>query len=257
MKQHDTTRTRSSGGAHLGHWMFGARGPLLEEEKDKAGGGQPPPPKDGEKPKDPPAAPPKDEPKTFTEDQVEEMVQQRLARDRRARGGEHKPEPPAKKSKQAESDDSTWVFDFTDAFDAAVDERGLKPTRGLKAKMRSAYQAERPDDPDAWVTSWLDDVGLKKTTTPPPPKEPKEGEQPPVPKPNGSGPGLSDKGGAGGAPVDFESKLSENPLGITDADIGKLVDKHGFEKANHMIRVAVDRKLETVKLVADPRRIRK
>jgi hypothetical protein len=240
--------------------MFGARGPLLEDEKDKAGGGQPPPPKD-EKPKDEkPKDPPKDEPKTFTEDQLEDIVQERLARDRRARGVKHQPEPPAKKSKQADNaDDSTWVFDFTDAFDAAVDERGVKPTRGLKAKMRTAYQAERPEDPDAWVSSWLDDVGLKKSSTPPSQtQQPKEGEKPPVPpKPNGSGPGVSDKGGAGGAPVDFETKLSEDPLGITDADIKKLYEKHGEEKANHLIRKAVDRKLETVKLVADPRRIRK
>lgn len=257
-----TMRTSGSGGAHLGWSMFGARGPLLAPEPEGGGGGDPKPPGQGGDPALPkPTIEPKpggEGDKLFTQADLDRHIQERIDRDRRSRGTPTPPADTKKKSSKAEnSDDSTtWVFDFTDSYDAITEERGIKPSRGLKSRMRTAFGAERPTDPDAWIAGWLDDAGLvKKSDTPNPQQQQAKGGEAIVPeKKTGDGPPNSDKGGAGGVPLDFEAKLTERPLELTKLDIQRLVVKHGEEKANVMIRDAVNAKLSNMKLKADPKR---
>ena len=262
----DTTPARSSGpgAAHVRWSMFGARGPMLEEH-DKGGGsgGQKPAGEGSEGTTDDgdDAGGDKAEAK-FTQADLDRIVNERLERDRRERGkSKAKPDSsrPESKKQKAEPESSTWVFEFTDALDAVVEETGVKPSRGLKSRMRADFQREQPDDPDAWIKSWFDDAGLKKPDTQNTQQQQQSskkdgGEGAVDQKKTGNGSTISDKGGAGGTVLDFEAKLSERPLELTKLDVERLYEKHGEEKANILIRDSVNRKLAKLKLVADPRR---
>lgn len=239
--------------------MFGARGPLLEEKDGGGSGGQPPP--KGDKPAE--VVPPEKksaEDKLFTQADLDKHITERLDRERRKWSSDRDGKPSntdTKNNSKAENPgDPSWIFDFTDTLDALCEEREIKPSRGLKAKLRTAFAAERPDNPHAWMSEWFDDVGLKKSTpNPQQPQQPENGDGK-MTKQLKTGEGLpqSDKGGAGGVVLDYEAKLAERPLELTKSDIDRIMEKHGPVKGCVMIRDAVDRKLKNIKLVADPRR---
>jgi hypothetical protein len=172
--------------------------------------------------------------RTYSVAEVENIVKERLARDRKSRRPESQDKTTDKKtSHKAESSDA-WFLDFSDAMDAISDEMDIKVPLKLKQRMRAAFRTEAPDDPHAWVKGWLEDVGLSKTdktTTPAndnalPDKKPdakaKEPGKPPV----------YDKGPASGA-RDLDSII--NPMDLTKADKDRLVAKLGEVEANKKI----------------------
>lgn len=255
-------RTSGPGGAHTCWSMFGARGPLREGEDDGGSGGGGDPPKDPPKPDDKA----KGSDKLFTQAELEQHITTRLERDRRERAKgspSGQQQPPSKSDPTNDSKaagDSKWIFEFTDTIDQLVEETGAKVTRAQKAKMRDDYERSRPQDPDAWGKSWFELFGLATTKSSPQnpnSQAPKNGGEGSVPDPkNGSGAPISDKGGASGTVLDFEAKLREKPLELTKLDLQRLVEKHGEEKVPALIREAVDRKLSSIKLVANPKRAR-
>lgn len=251
-----------SGGAHVRWLMFGARGPLLAPEPEGGAGGdggQKPP---GDKPPaDPP--PPSDDDddndddqgegaKRYSQADVDRIVAKRLARAERKRGPE--PDPKSKKDSKPVKSEALLVTEFSDAFDDICDERGVKPGRGLKTRMRNAFLVEAPSDPDGWIESWLDDAGLKQATTTDNTKQQSskkdEADKTEIKR---DGPIKSDKGGVGGVTRDADAVLLEDPGKLTKDDIARLRLKHGRDKANAMIAERGRKYLETVKLVVDRR----
>ncbi len=243
MVQRSTFQTHGPGPRRI--HILGRSFSRMEEEGDKGGGGE-------AKGTQPGTAATSTE-KTYTAAEVENIVKDRLARVK----PKATEQPEKKTSKSENSGDPTWVFDLQDAIDAQTEERGVKIPQGLKKRMRSAFAAERPDDPSAWVGTWLDDVGLVKkadtttTTTSEKPAEKKPTETTTTtqtPKP------ISDKGGAA-----VTTNLDEitNPNDLTEVDVERLYAKHGEDKANEMITKAVMKWFEDVKIVPDrgkPRR---
>jgi hypothetical protein len=209
MAQRDPFRaTRGPGSGFVS--IFGRTFVRLEEEGENGGGGG------GEGAGSGGETPPKET--LYTAAQVEEIVRRRLDR--------AKPKAPEPEKKPAKTDggDPTWVFDLQDAIDAQTEARGVKVPLGLKKRMRSAFAAERPSDPSAWVGNWLDDVGLQKTVTPDPNPKP-DGK--PDPKPPAAAP---------------TSPGAVNPLlSGEDVDVTKLTGKQLEELGPAKVRELFDK----------------
>jgi hypothetical protein len=204
----------------------------------------------------PPHTPPKAE-RTFSQAEVDRIVNDRLARDRQSRGQASGPDKTeGKKPEGGISSDPTWVFDMQDAIEAAIDEvGGAKLTPGQKRRMRADYAQTRPSDPNAWAKTWLEDLGFKKPEPNNPSQAKKDDDVKLEPKPGDATPIRSDKGPpAPGGARDPDQISLERPLEMTRSDIERLQEKHGEEKANAMIRDRVNAALRKMKLVADPRR---
>jgi hypothetical protein len=189
--------------------------------------------------------------KTYTAAEVEGIVKDRLARAK-----PKSPEPDNKTAKKADNADATWVFDLQDAIDAQTEERAVKVPQGLKKRMRAAFAAERPDDPNAWVGTWLDDVGLvKKTTTDTTTTESKAAEKATTDTKSATAATkpISDKGTA---TVSRDVDEITNPNDLTAVDIERIYAKHGEDKGNELIATMAKKWLESVKIVPDrgPRR---
>jgi len=259
--KHPKIAGRGTGAAHHSWWMFGARGPCLAPEPE--GGGSPSGSGGGDDPPDPgDDPPPGDKPdgkaageKLFTQADMDRAVKERLDRERRSsqRQKTSSDKKPESKSSKAETD-PRLIYEFQDELESVLDETGLKPSPGLKRRMRDAYVSDRPDDPTSWIKSWLDDAGLKKPA--PPPDNNKQAKADDVADPKkGSAPPISDKGPpAPGGARDVDALLLERPLELSDGDIERLQLKHGPDKANTLIREHVNASLRRMKLIADPRR---
>lgn len=229
--------------------IFGRSFVRFEEEKETGGGGGGQTPAatttetSGGKPPE----------KTYTAAEVAAIVQDRLEREKRKT-----PEPGKKPTSKAEpnNSDASWVFDLQDAIDAQTEERAVKVPQGLKKRMRASFAAERPDDPNAWVGSWLDDAGLVKkppesTTT----TNEKAAESKATTTQTTSQKSVSDKGTAAVTTRDVDA--IENPMDYTQVDIERLYEKHGEDKANELITKKVMDWFKNVKIVPDrggPRR---
>ena len=95
------------------------------------------------------------------------------------------------------------------------------------ARITSAIEAEKPDEPAAWVKSFLADMGIAR-----PADQPVTPAQP-VQQTNGSP--ISDKGSpAPGGAVAWEREFAENPIGMSKAAYALMVAKHGEAKARQM-----------------------
>lgn len=258
-------RTNGPGGAHIGFSMFGARGPLLEGADGSPGAAAAPttppngapPPAPGTTPAAPaptPAPPAQQQrEKLYTQAEVNRIVADRV---KRVKGRQQ----PARAADPSDDDpnpsnSTVDIEDLHDAIDIVSEEIGVKPSAGLRKRMRAAFRAEAPDDPDTWVRSWFDDAGLKKLTTTPSNTGESNGEPTkpgvitvPVP----TTPPISNKGPASGAPREFDSIT--NPNELTQGDIDRLVAKHGEEKAFQMISALAQRWLKTVRIKIGPNR---
>jgi len=190
----------------------------------------------------------------YTAAEVAGIVQDRLNREKR------KPPEPEKKTsttKAETSSDPTWVFDLQDAIDAHTEERAVKVPLGLKKRMRAAFAAERPSDPNAWVGAWLDDVGLVKTTTSTTSTTGKAATETKTTTetPQANGKPISDKGTATVTARDVDEIT--NPNDLTTVDIERIHAKHGEDKGNKLITDMVMKWAAGVKFVPDrggPRR---
>jgi hypothetical protein len=121
--------------------------------------------------------------------------------------------------------------------------------------MRTAFIAERPDDPNAWIKGWFDDAGLKSPSTTTDNSSKKKDDVSDAKKRSDAGPPISNKGPAApGGARDPDQISLERPLELTKSDIARLRSKHGVAKADDMIRDRVNAFLRTVKLTADPRK---
>jgi hypothetical protein len=236
--------THGPGSARLS--LFGRTFVRFEEEKDGGGGGG----GAGTPPASAGAGGAKGDEKEFSRAEVEAIVKDRLARAKPKSSPE-----PEKKSSKAGTDDATWVFDLQDAMDAAAEERGVKVPQGLKKRMRASFAAERPDDPSAWVSSWLDDAGLVKkaaeaaASTTPTSDKAEEKAATDATKATDKKP-ISDKGGA---PMPKDVEEITNPNDLTEVDIERIYAKHGEDKGNELISKMAAKWLESVKVVPDRR----
>lgn len=238
-----TTTTTNTGSANL--WLLGRSFRRLEGEDDNGGGGgtgqtQTTTNQNGD------TGGSKE--RTYTAAEVEGIVRDRLARVKTKA-----PEPDKKPSGKAEPNDPTWVFDLTDAIEAQTEERNVKVPQGLKKRMRAAFAAERPSDPNAWVGTWLDDVGLVKaatkettTTTADTKTADKAGATDTT---TSNGKPISDKGTAAVPGRDIEEIT--NPNDLTQVDIERIHKKHGEDGGNQLISAMALKWLEGVKIVPD------
>lgn len=209
-----------------------------------AGAGGDPPPGGGGGGGAPTGAPP---PKTFTQEQVDQIVRDRVARVKA--GGEATTPPTPKQqaqvtSTESKADPTQTLMDFQDYMDSL---EGVKVPLGLKKRMRADFMAAKPPDPDAWGSAWLADVGIKpgttQTTTT---AQQAAGEQKSAGATTVTTPPISDKGAAQGV---REFEQITNPRDLTKDDIERLQAKHGEDKANEMIREMARKYLRGKKFV--------
>jgi hypothetical protein len=177
MIEKKTHKTSGSGSA-MQHWsMFGARGALLNQEGDSGGGGgstaassstTPPPAASTSSPGTAPA-----EGKAFTQEQVNEIVQQRLAEDRARRSNGQQQQAAQKPGSQATPpagmmpiDEVERIIERNTAFERVTATANL--TDAQRGRMLAALKQERPEDVATWSRQYLEDMGLGRqpaTTT--------------------------------------------------------------------------------------------
>jgi hypothetical protein len=277
MIQRSNDTKHGPGAAHIRYGMFGARGPLLAPEdsggsggstgsttgdatgnttttttdqtQQAAGGGQP-------------------KMLTMTQADFDRQIQERLDRDRKARGGQQSQQRQETRQSEgtgqtqqqangATSVDAMFQLEMNDAIEAIEEKLGVKLPATAKKRIRTVGSVERPGDKEAYVTGWVNDLGLGKKTDNTQNTNQSTGQQTQQQNGQQTNNGFSsDKGGAnGGETRDFEQLSLERPLELTQDDIQRMHLKHGEEKANGMIRDRVNAYLRNIKLVADPRRL--
>lgn len=188
--------------------------------------------------------------KRYTADELEAIVQKRLERDRRSRsnrGRRRRQQQPPKEPQNAEpSRDSQWArwAEFQEEVDIPS---GL--TKGQRKRMRLAFFAELDDidDPDAWATGYLEDMGLTQQQGNDNPND--TGNDEPEPKKPASPP-RSDTGGAS-AVKDYETMIDPNQL--TANDKKRMYQKYGPRKANRMIREMMEKHYDGREIVMPER----
>lgn len=122
--------------------------------------------------------------KKWTDGDVDRIVRERLDRDRRSRTRKAK-KPSAPNPKQPDDGDDLEArlraeFEATRRFDRLALRHGL--TEGQAERMFSRFQADAPDDPDAWLTRELEVWGVTPTTDKQPDR-PEETEAKTLPEP--------------------------------------------------------------------------
>jgi hypothetical protein len=105
-----------------------------------------------------PAAPQPSE-RTFTQGEVDRMIVERLAREKRKQPQPNQPSQPQVTSNPQPDD---WREQFSDAIDEVAEQSGARIPLDLKKRLRGVFQAERPQDPTAWVRGWLETIGATK-----------------------------------------------------------------------------------------------
>lgn len=179
----------------------------------------------------------------FSAEDVERIVKERLARDRRKRR-DRQSKPPKQTDTRDNAEDSrwsdgSWRDDFYDAID------GYRLTRSQRRRLRESFKREQPDDPDAWVEEWCRDFGIdrddevatdepedRKTKLPTDDLEERDSE-PAEPKPKPA----SDKGPPNPA-RDWGDILDPNAL--SEDDIKRMYQKHGKREAQRKIRTMAE-----------------
>jgi hypothetical protein len=174
-----TTHKTSGSGSAMQRWsMFGARGPLLNEEGSGGGGAgntsaatttNTTTTAPAGNTTSQPATAPAEGSRTFTQEQVNDIVKQRLADERARRGNEGQqtqkpngqvtPPPPGMMS----VDEVERIIERNTAFERVTAQASL--TEGQRARMMQALKHERPEDVAAWSRSYLEDLGLGRPST--------------------------------------------------------------------------------------------
>lgn len=189
MKQSNTKS--GPGAAHIGFSMFGARGPLREEEG--SGGSSPAPvaptPAAPGEPAPAPGAPAE---KLLPQSQVSTLIaeaKRETEAKTRARVLQEieASKAPAPKPAATKSDGSMSAEDVQNllardrAFTRATAAAGLNDRQ--LTRMEAALKAENPPDVAAWSASYIEDLGLAKPVTPPPaaPAAPQQASEAPKP----------------------------------------------------------------------------
>lgn len=253
-----STNTHGPGAAHIGFGMFGSRGPLLSPE-DPAGGGSganPTPPPTNQQP----ATPPAEQPKLFTQEEVNSLVGRARVEAREAAKKPATAPAPAPHSEegaagggqlslkqlQAQLDDQK----LRGAFDKRAAKLGIDDDAA--DDLFELYRVQRPDDLGTWLDGKVKRFGLKPGTTNNPNPNP---QLPPgtnvIPQPASSAqtPPISDKGApAPGGANDFERSLLENPIGFSGVDRERLVAKYGEAKATQMWMDAARGKAASIRI---------
>lgn len=156
------------------------------------------------------------------------------------------PKPPegSTPSTGLSRDDVSKMLARRDALHGAMS--GVTMPDGARRRMLSAFEAENPDDPTAWVNTYVADFGFQRSGSA---AAAGAGTQPP---PAGAAPGtvqpppISDKGPPQGH---REFEQITNPSELTASDIERLQAKHGEDKANDMIRDMARRYLRDKRFV--------
>jgi hypothetical protein len=172
-----TTHRSGAGGSHIGFRMFGARGPLLQEADaggGSSGGSEASETAEAQTAGDKPAGSP-GEAKSFTQADVDRIVKERLDKERRKQGKPSPaPTPPAEdgeklslKHLQAQLEDEKTRRKF----DRRVAKLGLDDTAA--DDLFTLYQAQKPQDEDAWFESKSKLFGGQATSSQTPPQDPK------------------------------------------------------------------------------------
>lgn len=175
--------------------------------------------------------------RTFTQLEVDRIVNERLARDRATRGGTDRPaaQPaPATTATQRTADpaDALALIELRDAFDDAVGDLSLKAKQ--RALLRTSVMRDRPADVGAYVAKFVDDAGWSMSTTTPTqatsapvaqaaaataqPAHPVTDRSPPPPS----------------YVVTESTPLLQMKPHDRDAALAKLVAQHGVDKGNAM-----------------------
>lgn len=217
-----TINKHGPGGAHIGFSMFGARGPLREEEGSGGGSSTPPPvapPAQGE-PAPAPGAPaekllPQSQVSTLiadakrdTEAKTRAKVLQEIA-DKAATPPASKPAPKGDGSMSAEDVQSLLARDR--AFTRSTAKADLNERQ--QSRMEAAFKADAPTDVAAWCAAYIEDLGIVK--------------QPPAvaPTPSGSPAPTTPPPAAPNAPAKVESATANglpNPWALTADQIDQL-----------------------------------
>lgn len=277
MIQKRTNHTHGPGAAHIGFAMFGARGPLMNEVDAGGGaggsaagasgnaGGEGNAGASGQAQQQSGGA----SPKLFTQADLDRIVAERVARVKQSGGGgqvqrtEQRSEADSstgngqkKQTDSAPGMDAAWLIEFGDAIDAVSEEMGAKVSAGMKKRMRAIANAEgvKADGMQKYVKDFGQEFGLWKKTDNTQNTNQNGEQRQQTTQQHTTQTINSDKGGATNADVrDLDDvMLNERPLEITGDAIARLQEKHGFDKANEMIKSKVDVALSKLKLVADP-----
>lgn len=255
------------GAAHIGFSMFGARGPLREEEG--AGGSSaapvaPPPAAPGE-PAPAPGAPAEKllpqsqvstliaEAKRETEAKTRARVLQEIEA---AKAPPPAPKPAAKSDGSMSAADVQALLARDRAFTRATATANLNDRQ--LARMEAALNADNPSDVAAWSAAYIEDLGLAKLVTQPvaaiaaEPIKPAPATTPPAPATN-----ISDKGPASsGGSRDSQGIYDTRPQDATRDDFERIATVMGREKALQFAADRINAYLRTVKLVPENRRPR-
>ncbi len=111
-------------------------------------------------------APAQEAPRTFTQEQLNTIVGQRIAEDRVRRPAKQEPAKAEKPAAESDLRAELEEMKLRNAFDKRVAKLDLKPE--ADEDLFTLYKAQRPQDPDAWVKSKIESLGLKAATMPTP-----------------------------------------------------------------------------------------
>jgi hypothetical protein len=226
----------------------------MNEVDGSSGNGAPAPPP---APAESAAAPPTPAPAAVTLDQVKSLMAETLNgfknamfADMRKAGalGKDKPaEPPAPAPAPSAAapaspgltmDEVKAIVARDRALTLAAAEHKLTPQQ--VARMTSALDAEKPEDPGTWAKTYLADMGLARTA---------EQSTPATPVPQPTAVPTSDKGSpAPGGVVNWEREFAENPAGMSQAARALMDAKHGADKARKMRVEAAQSQLARIKV---------
>lgn len=134
------------------------------------------------------------------------------------------------------------MIDRRDAVTRAEVELKLKPE--TVKRMRAMVEAEKPDDPGAWVSSFVTDMGLVRAT--------ETATQAPAPAPVAvpSAAPVSDKGSpAPGGVVGWRLELATNPINMSVAARQQMNAELGEEKARKQRLEASRGQAERMKVI--------
>ncbi len=253
------------GAAHIGFSMFGARGPLREEEGAGGSSAAPVAPTaaaQGE-PAPAPGAPAE---KLLPQSQVSTLIaeaKRETEAKTRARVLQEieaakapTPKPAAKSDGLMSAADVQALLSRDRAFTRATATANLNDRQ--LARMEAALNAENPSDVAAWSAAYIEDLGIGKPATQPvaalaaEPIKPTPTAPPPAPAVN-----ISDKGPASpGGARDSQGIYDTRPQDATRDDFERIATVMGREKALQFAADRINAYLRTVKLVPENRRPR-
>ena len=105
---------------------------------------------------------PAPEVKTFTQEQLNTIVGQRIAEDRVRRPAKQEPAKAEKPAAESDVRAELEEMKLRNTFDRRVAKLDLKPE--AEEDLFTLYKVQRPQDPDGWVKSKLESLGLKAAT---------------------------------------------------------------------------------------------